>query len=103
MKRQTKKKVNAGPKNPHNRKEAKAKAEEFIKNCEASLIRFIDQTIQEKRLTWLDLGKELQERYILLRKTYPNHKGKVAIAVHNVELALKSIREEKATSEAKQK
>lgn len=43
----------------------------------------------------MDLEKELRQRFELLRTTYPHHKGKVAVAVHNVELALAKIGKEK--------
>lgn len=82
MKRPTKTKPNVGPKNPRNRKEKAVKAQEFISQCEQALIRFIELEI------------ELRERFILLRRQYPDHKGKVAVAIHNVELALSKVKEE---------
>lgn len=92
MKRPTKVKVNNGPVNPHSRKERAEKAQKFITDCENSLIRLIEQRSIEKGVTWMDLFNELQERFTLLRRTYPDHKGKVGIAVHNVEAALKMVR-----------
>ena len=91
MKRPTKTKVNKGPENPHSRKDRAEKTQKFISDCEASLIRLIDQKSRETRVTWCDLFSELQERFTLLRRTYPNHKGKVIIAIHNVEEALKKV------------
>jgi len=95
MKRPTKRRENKGPKTPRNRAEKKKAAQEFIDQCEKSLIRLIDQRSREVDCTWLDLEKELRERFYLLKKTYPNHKGKVGIAVHNVELALSLVRKDK--------
>lgn len=88
-------KENKGPKNPRHRSEKKKAAQEFIDQCEKSLIRLIVQKSREVDCTWLDLEKELRERFHLLRKTYPDHKGKVGIAVHNVELALSLVRKDK--------
>jgi len=92
MKRPTKTKPNLGSKNPRNRKEKVIKIQEFISQCEQSLIRLIDQRSHDKNCTWLDLEKELQERFALLKRTYPDHKGKVRVAVHNVELALAKVK-----------
>jgi 3-dehydroquinate dehydratase len=92
MKRPTKQKVNNGPATPRNRAEKKKKAQEFITECEKSLIRLIEQKSREKGCKWTDLELELRHRFTLLKKSYPNHKGKVAIAVHNVEEALKVVR-----------
>jgi hypothetical protein len=94
MKRPSKHKLNVGPKNLRNRKEKTAKAQEFIAQCEQSLIRLIEQKALQGAVTWLDLEKELRERFYLLRETYPDHKGKVAVAVHNVELALSKVKME---------
>ena len=93
MKRATK--VNKGPKNPRNRKELAEKAQVFITECEKSLIRVLEQKLREEKCSWLDLEKELEARFVLLRFTYPNHKGKIAVAIHNVELALAKVGKEK--------
>ena len=94
MKRPTKTKPNVGPKHPRNRKEKATKAQEFINQCEQSLIRLIGQVSLQGDITWLDLEKELQGRFTLLKKTYPDHKGKIRVAVHNVELALSKVKME---------
>jgi hypothetical protein len=96
MKRPTKHKINDGPATPRNRAEKKKKAQEFIADCEKSLIRLIVQKSREKECRWIDLEQELHHRSALLRKSYPNYKGRVSIAVRNVEQALKTT-EEKET------
>lgn len=91
MKRPSRTKVNKGPVHPRNRKERAEKAEKFIQDCEQSLIRLIDQRSREEGVTWTALELELRERFALLRHTYPDHKGKIAIAVSNVEKALRLV------------
>lgn len=94
MKRPTKQRVNNGPVTPRNRAEKKRLAQELITACEKTLIRLIDQKSHEKGCQWTDLEQELRHRFSLLKKSYPNHKGKIAVAVHNVEQALKVVGKE---------
>lgn len=88
MKRNTIKKVNKGPSNPASREDRKEKAHKFIADCEASLIRLIDQEAKVPGRTWPQLYQILDDKVDQLLHTYKDHRGKIIIASSNVRKAL---------------
>lgn len=74
------------------RKAIKEKKQKFIEDCEQSLIRILDISAKDGSvLTYPELEAILNERSVLLKRTYPQYSGAVIMAVNNVRIALHKV------------
>jgi hypothetical protein len=64
------------------------KAEKFIKDCEASLVRLLDQESNKPGISWADVYLIFDNKIQQLLNTYKDHRGKILIASANVRKAL---------------